>query len=54
MDPLYILDRLEKYMKNKVYQIQKKNNSMKESRVTQIIEDEFLGGSGDEDASKEK
>jgi hypothetical protein len=29
-------------MKNKVFQIQKKNNWMKESRVSQIIEEEFL------------
>ncbi len=44
MDPLYILDRLEKYMKSKVYQIQKKSNcNPKGARTSYIIQQQFLG-----------
>lgn len=50
MDPMYILDKLEKYMKSKVYQIQKKSNcAPKGARTSHVIEMEFLGVT-DEDA----
>lgn len=40
MDPLFILEKLEKYVKGKVYQIQKKGGGLgKGSRTSEIVEE---------------